>query len=245
MLFAEDRMHEESVCRMTDAVLRARTSWLADHDDLTPFRHWHVDDEARLHGRQSMPLSGGRRRFAEGRRPRAHGHFGGEAAEPDARLMRECLLFARREGVEVAFIARDMDSQDRAAGLGQAIARDSREHSNAIGVVAALANPEVEAWAIVTWEPKNDADRERLQALRQRLGFDPIENPARLSSKRETTSLKNTKVIAEALGVAEVSTDISHLTNLARKPAAEDCGLSRFLSDLDRVVLPLFVGGHS
>ena len=35
MLFAEDRMHEESVCRMTDAVLRARTSWLADHDDLT------------------------------------------------------------------------------------------------------------------------------------------------------------------------------------------------------------------
>lgn len=244
VLFCEDSLHCRTVHTVTDALLRARVPWLSDFEDLEHFREWILDDESRRNGQRYLSLSRGHRGFGEGFRPRAHGHFDNEPGAPDSRLFRECILHARRLEADVAFFARDTDGADRLSGVRQAIERDRRESRTPIRFVRAIAAPEMEAWAIATWEVRGDSSVEVLAQIRKQIGFDPVLYPTRLVSKRETSSAKNAKVIAERLGAVEVATDTGHLrlvcSSLDRLKQA-DLGLAMFLDDVESEVAPLFV----
>jgi hypothetical protein len=82
---------------------------------------------------------------------RAHGHFDGQAGQPDAVAARRAILFLRREYSDLAAIVliRDQDDQpSRRQGLEQA----ANEAHAGVPIVIGLAIVERECWVISGFE---------------------------------------------------------------------------------------------
>jgi hypothetical protein len=102
----------------------------------------------------------------------AIGHFEGEPALPDAQAARRAIRYLRKvfPDLDGVMLIRDQDDQpERREGLEQA----RREHHGALAIVIGLAVVERECWVLSGFDPKNIVETERLEAEKQKLGFDP------------------------------------------------------------------------
>jgi hypothetical protein len=108
--------------------------------------------------------------------------------------LRALRLFAvepEEERPHVVVLGRDVDGVD---GRLDALDTVIRDRDWPFDIVSALANPEGEAWRIVTWSPRTKADHARADRLAQRLNFKPWDEPHRLhaTTRRSDRDTKGT-----------------------------------------------------
>ena len=114
---------------------------------------------------------------------RAHGHFDGKPAQPDAVAARRAILYLRREfgSLDAIVLVRDQDDQpERRRGLEQA----RQEDRSGLAFVVGVAVVERECWVLSGFEC-DDHESVSLEELTKELGFDP-----RIRS-HELTACKN------------------------------------------------------
>src|SRR5262249_26221444 len=101
-------------------------------------------------------------------------------------------------------------------------------------VVAALAQPEIEAWCVAIWVPENDREQAACDGERRRLGFDPTLHPHDLSSGSGPKDAKSVLACLTASGrTADERWADFPLDRAARTSA---CGLQEFVTSFgDRV----------
>lgn len=172
-----------------------------------------------------------------------YGHFNGEPGASDAQMFRAALALLADHATppDAAVLARDLDDDpDPVRGFEQACAAAAWPFP----VLPALADPELEAWHVVAFEPGSQDEHQRLAELRAQLGFQPHEKPERLTSKK-VTETKDAKRVRAALFQDRDPREAWRTAPLARLAArGARCGLSDFIAAC-RGVLPSLVNGGS
>ena len=115
---------------------------------------------------------------------RVHGHFDGEPGLADARAARRAIAYVlrRHEAVNAVVLIRDRDDQ---AERGQGLEQGSASFSSRTQVVIGLAIPERECWVLSGFEPKDEAERGRLDEEIRHLGFHPCRESHQLTACKD------------------------------------------------------------
>jgi hypothetical protein len=228
-LFGEDNGHWHTVSAWTDLIVHRSVSYLADQE-VDTFRTW-LPYLSAPYARHSAAAN------AEwGRSHRHHGHFNGAPGALEATLMRKCLVFAERlpERPHLVVWCRDTDGQDdRRVGPLQAV----KASDWSFEVVLAIAHPEIEAWQIAMWSPRDAEERTRLEALCSKLNFDPTREPSRLSSSPQ--SPRDAKRVARELQLDERWRSAT-VEQLRRTDSS--VGIAQFVHDVEVAAGKLFPG---
>lgn len=143
------------------------------------------------------------------------------------------------ERADAIILLPDSDNDlDRLKGLEQA--RDyARE---ALPIVIGLAHTKRECWHICGFEPTDDTERERLDAERQLLGFDPRLKSHELAAKHDDANDKRSaKRVLAALTADDRERETECLALLATlHERGEHNGLRAFLDEVRARLVPLF-----
>lgn len=189
-LAAEDAAGAWLVRHITDRCL-CSCDWI-EQETVGHFRRWQEFD-----GREWFPLAQvpAAARGSLGRGFQLHGRFRGEIGAEDSHLCRYLFVWLRESGVhiDIVVVARDVDGTARRTGFCQAVA----ERSWPFAIVGAFAQPEAEAWFLCTWKAESDREQAAHDALRQRIGFDPVQRSHELTSTSE--SKRDAKQVLAAL----------------------------------------------
>jgi hypothetical protein len=172
------------------------------------------------------------------RKIRAHGHFSGEPAEPDARAARLALLVARSYTPVVSAVLLVRDSDDdprRVAGLRQA--RDAIKWPFA--VVLGIAHTKRECWLLAAFQPQEDEERGRHDEVRKELGFDPCLRSHELTARHEHDR-RSAKRVAGILCPDGGERRLSGTPLDVLKERGRENGLADYLSELETRYVPLF-----
>jgi hypothetical protein len=209
-------------------------------DPLSPCRSWQG-----VEGVGWLDLHGAWKRARE-RGLRIYGSFEGERGEDDAQMHRAALLlFAEEdEPPKAVVIAWDVDRKsERVRGFAQAVADRRRTWPFEV-VIGALPEPEIEAWLVAAWVPEDDSERQRLDALRRELHFDPCVQPERLTSKNEADR-KDAKRVLAVLTTSGRDADARWADVLAERLEASGaaCGLARFVREVREHLVPVVERG--
>jgi hypothetical protein len=151
------------------------------------------------------------------------------------------LIFALTEpAADAVILSRDLDGEPRRqAGVARAIA----ERPWPFAVVAALPQPEIEAWLLVAWHPDSAGAHARHQAVCRRIGFDPLDAPERLTSTSRTSHRDAKQILHELQGTPRPPRRLPAPTHLRDLPESwTRCGLTAWLRDACRVLVPLALG---
>jgi hypothetical protein len=207
---AESAADALSIADLADRVVVETVDWL-DAESWQVMRAWCSDEDAGEPGRSvagdaSVPYVDLHHAFRRARERglRVYGKFSGEPGALDAGMFRALLmLFARPDAVvvEAVVIGRDLDGdENRRRGFEQAVHDDNTCWP--FKVIPALAQPELEAWVIACWRVETDEDESRLDAVRKRLGFNPVRQAHRLRSGRSEHPKDAKRVARELMGDA-------------------------------------------
>lgn len=148
------------------------------------------------------------------------------------------LLLAERQpelGLTTVVLAQDADRDPRRRPSLETVRQGSEwPFDIAIGV----ANPEVEAWVLVSFEPEDHSELAALHALKSELGFDPRRSPERLDSTGRGSPRDPKRL------VARLNIDTERARQCLQRPAHElrersgASGLAEFLDDVVAHVIP-------
>lgn len=181
----ESPIDRDTARLLASRVLCERVPWLAEQADWTkddPLAHvwtWRglgpADSFLDIH---KVPLLAREKGF------KPHGKFQGDPAAPGAQCFRKALLLleAAEPRPDAAVLLWDADEDE--AGRYQGLAQARSAGPWRFAVVIGLATPEREAWVICGFAPRDDDERERVQALRRDLGLQPRERSHELSAGR-------------------------------------------------------------
>jgi hypothetical protein len=114
-----------------------------------------------------------------GRPIKLRGHIDGKPLRPEAGFWRRVLLVLACDDPppEVLIVAHDTDGdRARIKDLEQALSL-----THPMPVIIAAPHQDAEAWFVAGFRPESDAERRRLSERRDELGFDPPEEPHRLT----------------------------------------------------------------
>lgn len=234
-MVCEAAADQRTGCALADRVLCHAIPWL-EPELLDSVRTWRGYAPAtRFVAWKQVPA------LARERGLKAHGQFGGAPGLPDARAARYALLLAhalepRPQGI---VLLRDLDDQpERRGGLEQARTDFEARVPDPIVVVIGAANTKRECWVLAAFEPRSDAERDALTALRQELGFDPTAEPEQLTAKHADALRSAKRVLRALLGddpVREAACLEAGLELLMER--GEHCGLADYLGEVrDRLV---------
>lgn len=224
---------------LADRVMLSKIDWL-EPDWLPSQRSWvSTNQDGELLAWKSIP------RLAHAAKIRASGHFGTQPAKPDARAARRAISYIHRcfDSVAALVLIRDLDDQpERREGLQQA-----RDHARdkthiAFPIVIGVARVERESWVLSGFLPLDDGERERLQGLRQELGFDPTARPHELTAGKDDLAKKSPKRVLKILVGSDANRERScwHATPLDHlRSRGGDNGLAEFLDEVDDRLVPL------
>jgi hypothetical protein len=157
-----------------------------------------------------------------------HGKRDGNADEV---IVRKAVEVLERQGhSDIVVIARDLD---RSPGRLDALRKGAtKARSDGTAVVAAM-EPEAEAWRICAFLPSTPNEATRYQELVSMLTFDPVKNPARMSSTSRANQARDVKTVHAQL--FDEDTERSH-ASLGRpivelRTVATTCGLPMFIDE--------------
>lgn len=221
---------------LVDRILVARIDWI-EPEVLDAYRTWCGPE-----GEDWLRLGKATKRARERGFGGLYGRFDGEPGAEEALMFRAVFLLFAEEDVppEALVVHRDTDGKgpERRRGFELAAAREWP-----FAAVLAFPDPEMEAWLVATWSAEDDGDRRAHEAVRERLGFDPILEPHRLTSGRKTDKRDSKKALDQLCAQGRSAADrweTLEMDQLTR--AATTCGLTDFLRGVVDVLVPLVSG---
>lgn len=213
-----------------DKVIQHGRDWIAE-ELLSSYRVW-----AGLEGEPFFDLHLAMRR-ARDAGLRVHGHIGGLPRSADAGMCLAVLrLFAdlpAEQRPQLVVILRDLDQQsdDRRQGALQA----KSAYDWPFDVVFAHPDPEIEAWILVGWVPRDEQEHRRLASLRAELGHDPTTAPERLTASTHGAR-RDIKRVLDGLDVAgDAEQRLFAQTLEVLRERGQTCGLTDYLARLAEV----------
>ena len=240
----EDRPDFDTGTTLADRVVLAKVSWLEPELLDHVRRYCGLSDEtgyARWTDAAFQRSAFGKNRFGA-----QAGHFRSasgvsEPAAADALATRRALIQMKLRGVEVALLLRDEDRcNDRGKGMQQA-RTEEEEHDRPLTVIIGVARSKRECWVLCGFDPRDDIERDSLQAERQFLGFDPREQAERLTAKHDHDKLSAKRVLSVLTKdnrSREVAcweqTDINSL-----RSRGNNSGLASYLDEVEQRLIPL------
>lgn len=175
---------------------------------------------------------------------KAHGHFDGEPAEPDAVAARRAIRYLRSvfDDLEAIVLIRDQDDvPDRKKGLEQA----RGENHRGLPIIVGLAIVERESWVISGFDPLDGAESSRADVERHNLGFHPMHRSHELTACKNDQAKRSPKRVLRELtaGDADRERHCWRQTPLAtlRERGTEN-GLAAYLDEVRTKLAPLI--GH-
>lgn len=223
---------------LADRVILDKIDWL-DEAILATQRQWIAEDGGRP---LKWSVIAGLARAAG---IRVQGQFDGVPGEPDARAGRRALayLFFRFDDLAAAVLVRDVDDQpERREGLQQAKVFFADRGKP---IVLGVAVVERESWVIAGFEPRDADESDRLQAERQKLGFNPCERPHELTACKDDAAVRSPKRVLAALvgndNQRERECWITTPLPTLRARGTEN-GLAAYLNDVEVQLVPIIRG---
>lgn len=225
---------QRAAAHLADRVLSDGVAWI-DPESIDLHRQWQGLEEGSGHLKWREV-----RTLARRRKVKIHGHFHEEAGFSDAKVARLALeLFRNAERIpDAVILIRDSDGHtERRTGLEQARAEKPWPFPIAIG----LAHLNRECWVLAGFEPKNEAERERLAGLQEELGFDPRHRSGSLRGK--PGELRHAKLVLGRLvgndpEREEACWTACDLERLRERGAAT--GLAEYLDEVRERIVPIF-----
>ena len=218
---------------LADRVLVREVDWL-DESLLDSQRQWLDTDP---NGRPMQWKSVGKYALEVG--IRKYGHFDGRRGEPDAIAARKAIAYVRRtfDDFRVIILVRDADNQtERLKGLEQARAEFPSDCT-----VLAVAIPKRECWIICGFDPKDDNERQLLEAETEKLGTNPCLNSHDLRAGTATAKRNPKRVLAVLTGrdwerqrQCWLNTDLAVLEN-----RGQNNGLADYFNEIKTHIAPL------
>lgn len=248
--FLADRVILDEAARSADWIDEASLDWYrtycgrGDTDEHPPHRRFYPLSQA---SRDAEGLAGQR---VGGRPIRIHGHINGKPLRPEASFWRRVfMLFAvAGQPPDALIVAHDTDGDlDRIEDLEQAL-----ELSWSFPIIVATPHQDAEAWFMAGLAPMSEAEKRRLQELRDELGFHPHEQPERLTAHPNDARTDAKRVLRVVMFDEDESRPPSleelpelcsrTLTDLALlERRGEACRLNAFLRTLRAVLVPLLI----
>ncbi len=237
-IVCEGPADQRTGCDLADRVVCHEVKWI-EEEDLPHLREWRgfAPDKTCLLWSKVPKL-------AKAHRIRVHGHFNGEPGEPDAAAASRALrlLLTLKPPPDAVILLRDDDGQaERRRGLDQA----RRKFGAPMKVVVGLAQTKRECWVLAGFQPQDDAELQRLEALRKELGFNPCEKAHQLTAQN-VTSKRSAKRVLDVLtdGDLDREKECWSKTDLATLRARGDkTGLTEYLKEVAADLVPLFRHG--
>lgn len=235
-LACEDAGHVRAVTLLVDLVLTDRHHWL--RDVVESCRTWSGYEPGSSWSKCASrgPI------IVDGREIRIHGPIDGKPLEDGARMWREVLLrFVHAEPrPEVVVLVQDGDGRRRSRLAGIDQVRRAASLRWPFPVVAALPEPEVEAWLVAGFEPESALETAALTELTRELSFDPCRESHRLTSHPNDASTDAKLVLGRLCGedADREAACLSHHERIRKR--GQDNGAAEFLDDVERDIVPLF-----
>ncbi|HEX5749870.1 MAG TPA: hypothetical protein VFZ09_26805 [Archangium sp.] len=252
LVFCESPADLETIQGLVDRVLRERgPDWVREllegpsEDARKGFRDWVPDGEGRNHF-DLHKLSA----YASRLKLRVpQGHFAGRPGEAGALMGRTAFLVARElalSGTEIdaVILVWDMDDQGTARRTGLHQARTEARPLVSFELVLGSPDPMREAWVLAGFEPETEAERARLAAMRQELGFNPCEEAHRLDAKKEQAK-RSPKRVLEVLTAGEREREVRCWTEaplVLLRARGTHSGLTPFLDETTESLVPRLSG---
>ncbi len=223
---------------LADRVLQESVEWL-EESHVEHVRAWVS------HAADGQPLTWSRiKQLARDAGISVAGHLEDQTAFSDAKAARRALLYLEKtmEDLNGIVLVRDQDDQpERRLGLEQACA----QHHGNPPVVIGLAVIEREAWVLAGFEPQDRAEQARLDAERQKLGFQPHENSQQLTASKDDQATRSPKRVLRALTGGDAQREAvcwleTSLETLKRR--GQENGLAVYLEEVRKYLAPLI--GH-
>ncbi|HEU4412870.1 MAG TPA: hypothetical protein VFS43_46950 [Polyangiaceae bacterium] len=234
----EDNGHFSAVTCLVDDVLVTSHTWLDGIVDAC--RTWRgVNEGEAWYKYDPGDATDLRPITVAGQRIKIHGPIRGEPLKPEASMWRRVLFsFCHTEPrPEVVILARDLDGYPkRAEGIKQV-----REGIRwPFRIVVAAAQPEIEAWRACGFTPADERERERLEALRRELSFDPTTQSHRLTSHPNDAPTDAKRVLTRLCDGAPERVDACLKDLAALRTRGRLNGAADFLGEIDEHIVPLF-----
>jgi hypothetical protein len=189
-VISEAKGDQEIARGLAERVFVEKIDWL-EGEDLAALCHWHGFEP-----RSDYLSWSAIERLAKRANLVTHGRYAGAFDERRARLALLLFNSLERQPDAVAFV-RDTDNvAERVPSLERA-----RSRPWPFSVVLATPHTKRECWVLNGFEPRDAAETEALERIRQELGFDPCLAAERLTAKG-IKGKRNAKVVLEkGLGV--------------------------------------------
>jgi hypothetical protein len=236
----EDKGHFFVVTRLVDDTLVSAHAWLngtlencRSWRGLHPGKSWYKYDPLDAHDLRPFTIGG--------HTIAPQGHIGGEPLKAEASMWRKVLLlFCDGDPrPEVVILARDLDGYpERRAGLVQV--RDGLPWP--FKIVIAAAQPEVEAWRVAGFVPRDQGERGRLATLASDLSFDPTTESHRLTSHPNDARTDSKRVLRQLCGSDSDRKDACLEDRAILRLRGAMNGVKAFLDEIDQHIVPAFGG---
>jgi hypothetical protein len=228
---------KETACGLADRVLLEEVPWL-DSEALASYRRWRGSDSEQPLQKWTEVKAELARKGVKG----IFGHFGGEPGAPDALTARRALLLMASSSrpPEAVLLIRDSDGDPRRRrGLEQA--RDDRRWP--FQVVIGLAEPKRECWVLAGFNARDEAERTRLEELRRRLSFHPVQEAHRLDASEHGAKNDAKRALDELMPDRERERACLEETPLSElESRGETTGLTAFLREVRARLVPVLAG---
>jgi hypothetical protein len=245
VIICEGPADQRTACVLADRVLSDSVEWMVP-EMLDSFRQWRGL-------RRSEPFLAWKHVHTRAREAgiRTNGFFEGEPGDQDAFAARRALALLTVEGergIDAVLLIRDSDghAEERRRGLEQ-----GRHGRDGLGpILIGVAHTKRECWVLAGFTPLDQVERDRVEKLREELGFDPCahaeeltaEHPgAKRDAKRVLSFLTGEDVSREAAWIREaMCMKESSLAQLEERGRAT--GLAEFLQEIRERLVPLWTG---
>ncbi len=232
----EDNGHFSVASHLIDAALVSQHTWIGSHIDR--YRSWRGLTDDRPWYKYSPDDASDLRPIVIGDQTiKPSGHIAGVPLKTEAGMWRRVLmLFCHCEPrPDVVVLARDLDgSPRRRDGMEQVVSAFQWPFKIAI----ATAQPEIEAWIVSGFVPRDPIEKKRLKDLSGRLSFDPTTKSERLTSRPNDADTDAKRVLSELCGDDPQRQEecLADPTLLRQHGVAN--GLAAFLAEIDQHIVP-------
>jgi hypothetical protein len=252
LVFCEAPADSRTIKGLVERVLREQgPDWLRDilegpADAARGVRDWLPDGEGRDYF-DVHKLSDYTRRL----RIRApQGHFDGKPGAAGATMARTAFRVARElvltgSDLDAVLLVWDMDDQGdvRCHGLEQA--RTEARSLVPFIIILGCPDPMREAWVLAGFDPESADERDRLEKLRQELGFNPNQEAHRLDALDEQAKRNAKRVLNVLIPAGEHAREARCWTTApleTLRQRGQNSGLTAFLDEIETELVPLVSG---